>query len=110
MLLGLVLAVLIVLRGTGDEPRRPAQAAPSPTPTPGPLAGVERRIGRAGLSEHLEALQRIAGEHGGNRSSGSAGERATAEYVAGTAARGGLSRHGRGGLRARAFASARGHA
>ena len=65
---------------TGDEPRR---AAPLPTPTPGPLAGVERRIGPTGLGEHLEALQAIAGEHGGNRASGSAGERATAEYVAG---------------------------
>ena len=47
------------------------------------MAGVEDRISRAGLSEHLEALQRIAAENGGNRASGSAGERATAEYVAG---------------------------
>ena len=38
---------------------------------------------RTGLGEHLDALQRIAGEHGGNRAAGSAGERATAEYVAG---------------------------
>jgi Zn-dependent M28 family amino/carboxypeptidase len=83
VLLGLVLAALMVLRSTEDEPRRPAQAAPSPTATPAPLEGVERRIGPAGLGEHLEALQQIAGEHGGNRSSGSDGERATAEYVAG---------------------------
>ena len=65
-----------------DEPRSPATAALTPTPTPGPLAGVERRIGPTGLGAHLEALQRIAGEHGGNRASGSAGERATADYVA----------------------------
>ena len=80
VVIGLILVVLVFSSDEKDEPRRPA--ATTPTPTPGALAGVEQRIGRAGLGEHLDALQRIAGEHGGNRASGSAGERATADYVA----------------------------
>ncbi len=84
MLVGLVLTALgvLLLLSSGDPEDEPPRATRTPSPTPGPLAGVERRITRAGLSEHLEALQRIAGEHGGNRASGSVGERATAEYVA----------------------------
>ena len=71
MLLGLVFAAIGVLLLTGGDPEEePLRAVPTPSPTPGPLAGIERRIGRAGLGEHLEALQRIAGEHGGNRASG----------------------------------------
>jgi hypothetical protein len=85
VLLGLVFAALVVLvlmsRDEEAEPRRPAAAAPAPAQAP--LGGIERRIGPTGLGEHLDALQRIAGEHGGNRAAGSAGERATAEYVAG---------------------------
>lgn len=73
----LVFAGLVVLVLTSrDEPaetRRPAQAQPD---------GIERRITTAGLDEHLTALQRIATEHGGNRAAGTAGERATADYIA----------------------------
>jgi Zn-dependent M28 family amino/carboxypeptidase len=73
---------LLVLAGRDQEAdtRRPAAAPPAPR---APLGDVARRIGRAGLGEHLQALQRIADEHGGNRAAGSAGERATADYVAG---------------------------
>jgi len=74
VLSGLVVVALgVLLLLTGRE---------APPPPPAPLAGVEQRIATAGLNEHLRALQRIAGEHGGNRASGSAGERATADYVA----------------------------
>ena len=76
VLVGLVVAALVVLTSRDEEPRRPAAAAPAP------LDGVAERIAPAGLGEHLTALQRIADEHGGNRAAGSAGERATADYVA----------------------------
>ena len=76
---GLVFAALVVLvvtsRDEEAETRRPSAEQ-------APLGGVARRIRPAGLAEHLRALQRIAGEHGGNRAAGSAGERATAAYVA----------------------------
>ena len=73
--------VLLALAARDDDtaPRRAVDA----TQTPAPLDGVARRIGRAGLREHLVALQRIADEHGGDRAAGSPGERATADYVAG---------------------------
>jgi Iap family predicted aminopeptidase len=83
VLFALVFAALVLLALTaGDddaETRRPVVA----TPAPAPLEGIARRIGRSGLGEHLEALQRIADDHSGNRAAGSAGERATADYVAG---------------------------
>jgi Iap family predicted aminopeptidase len=80
-LFAVALAALVVLVLTGRdeaEVRRPVAAAPAPAP----LGGIAQRIRRTGLGEHLEALQRIAGEHGGNRAAGTAGERATAKYVA----------------------------
>lgn len=69
-----VLAALLV--GCGGDDRETAQA-------PLPLDGVEQRIGPEGLTEHLTALQRLAGEHDGTRSVGTSGERATADYIAG---------------------------
>jgi len=71
-----VLACAALLAGCGGADPETAQA-------PLPLAGVEQRIGPDGLTEHLTALQRIAGEHDGNRSVGTSGERATADYIAG---------------------------
>lgn len=68
-----IVGVLVLTRG--DEP--------APPRTPLPMGGVERRIGPAGLAEHLDALQRIADAHDGNRAAGTAGERATADYIAG---------------------------
>ena len=77
----LVALVLLVITGQGEEreTRRPAAASPAPAP----LGDVAQRIAGRGLGEHLEALQRIADEHSGNRAAGTPGERATAEYVAG---------------------------
>ena len=61
--------------------------APSPTivdPTPVPLDAdtVLAAIDAAPLREHLEAFQRIADDHGGNRATGTAGFDASATYVA----------------------------
>jgi len=39
---------------------------------------------QTGLESHLQALQQIADANGGNRSVGTAGERATATYIART--------------------------
>lgn len=35
-----------------------------------------------GMVAHLDELQRIAGEHGGNRAAGTPGDRASVAYVA----------------------------
>ena len=75
--LALVSALAVLVLSSRDEARAAAARRG------GPLDGVARRIGTAGLGEHLAALQRIADEHGGNRSAGTAGERATADYIAG---------------------------
>lgn len=61
-------------------------AAPSSAPSsalrdPDP-AIVAAAITTDGLRVHLDALDRIAGEHGGSRGTGTAGDAATAEYVA----------------------------
>ena len=80
---GLVFAALAVLVVTSrDEEAETRRPSAGPAAEQAPLGGVARRIRPAGLAEHLRALQRIAGEHGGNRAAGSAGERATATYVA----------------------------
>ncbi len=72
-----VVVLVVADRDEAPEPRRPAATAPAS------LDGVERRITSAGVGEHLDALQRIAGEHDGNRAAGTPGERATADYIAG---------------------------
>lgn len=74
-------ALALVLTRADEETPRP-RATATATASPSPFAGVERRIEPAGLAEHLEALQRIAREHDGNRAAGTAGERATADYLA----------------------------
>jgi Peptidase family M28/PA domain len=64
------------------EPDRPARAA-APAAAPPVPAGSESgaEVTRAGLNEHLRALQRAGDENGGNRSAGSPGDRASADYV-----------------------------
>jgi len=71
-----------------------AAAACSPAPTAQPGAGISVPDGplmqqlRAAVRDdgaltHLNALQKIADENGGNRSSGSSGYEASVDYVAG---------------------------
>jgi Zn-dependent M28 family amino/carboxypeptidase len=84
-------SVLLVLAATSAgcdsddsaaEPDRPARAA-APAAAPPVPAGSESgpEVTRAGLIEHLRALQRAADENGGNRSAGSPGDRVSADYV-----------------------------
>jgi hypothetical protein len=72
LLLSLLLAVALLpacnSSDTSDEP------APEPKPSPA--------ITRAELNDHLEALQRIADRADGNRSAGTPGYDASADYVA----------------------------
>ena len=73
----LLLAIGAIMASTGcgsDAPRDAARAVPSPEPSPAarPIAGV---------ASHLRELQRIAREHGGTRAAGTAGDRATADYL-----------------------------
>lgn len=67
----LLAVALLVGCNSGDESDEPA---PKPRPSPA--------ITRAELNDHLEALQRIADENDGNRSAGTSGYDASADYVA----------------------------
>ncbi len=57
----------LLLRGGDDEQPAPQRERPAPT----------------GLGAHLQALQRIADDHGGARAAGSPGDEATADYIEG---------------------------
>jgi Zn-dependent M28 family amino/carboxypeptidase len=63
------------------------QAGPTDRPGPPDAAGslgptaISARITRAGLGGHLNALARMASEHGGNRGTGSPGNAATVDYI-----------------------------
>jgi hypothetical protein len=65
---------VVAIALTGCDSGASDQSAPKPRPSPA--------ITRAELDEHLTALQRIADENGGNRSAGTAGYDASADYVA----------------------------
>src|SRR3954468_9605614 len=62
----------VALTGCDSGARDPPRPKSRPSPA----------ITRAELDAHLTALQRIAGENGGNRSAGTAGYDASADYVA----------------------------
>jgi Zn-dependent M28 family amino/carboxypeptidase len=71
------LATLLLAAGAGcdsgaDDWGPPAPAPGTPQAAPPPPAT---------LADHLRALQRIAGESGGNRAAGTAGDRASVAYV-----------------------------
>ena len=71
----------------------PTADAPSPTTTPAPLTGngLAGLIQAPALLVHLEALQAIADDHGGQRATGSNGFDASVEYVAGVLASAGYA-------------------
>ncbi|MEK6228692.1 MAG: hypothetical protein AABM31_05125 [Actinomycetota bacterium] len=50
-------------------------------PRSGPAVSARDRAVE-GMVAHLDELQRIAGEHGGNRAAGTPGDRASVAYVA----------------------------
>ena len=61
-----------------------SSSATTPTPAlPGDPASIAARVTAEGMHSHLVTLDRIAREHGGTRATGSAGDTATADYVAG---------------------------
>ena len=78
LLIAVAAAVATFLLLTGGKSDEQAAQVPSL-----PLEGVEQRITPEGLGEHLDALQRIANENDGTRATGTPGERATADYLAG---------------------------
>jgi Iap family predicted aminopeptidase len=71
---GAALLLAAACGGAAAERAAPGQAVTTQA-TPGP-------IGRPDVAAHLRALQGIARRNGGNRAAGTAGERATAEYIA----------------------------
>src|SRR5687767_4221678 len=80
LLVGLLVAATVGCMG--DE-----EAAPTATEQTETAVTAERltdAVTREGLRAHLEALQRIADEHDGNRSSGTPGYDASVEYVVAT--------------------------
>lgn len=69
--------------GTGSV-ETPASSPSAATSQAGPLARqLTSEVDDAGALRHLEALQRIADEHGGNRAAGTPGYEASVEYAAG---------------------------
>jgi Zn-dependent M28 family amino/carboxypeptidase len=75
----LAAAVATACGGSGGAVERAAPGAARPQQSqqgPGPITA-------AGVREHLDALQRIARRHGGHRAAGTAGERESADYIAG---------------------------
>ena len=64
----------------------PGRRPPDPTwqPVDGPLVQqLSGEVSDAGVLVHLQALQKIADENGGNRAAGTAGYEASVEYVVG---------------------------
>jgi aminopeptidase S len=74
-LVGISLALVAVACGS--------VAAAPPLPPDGPLVRqLTGEVSDARAMKHLQALQKIADEHGGNRAAGTAGYDASVEYVA----------------------------
>ena len=82
LLLVTVAAGVAVIASSGGDDRPTASVRePTPPPSPSPEPARQASIEPAGIAEHLRALQRAAGEDG-TRAAGTAGDRATADYVA----------------------------
>jgi Zn-dependent M28 family amino/carboxypeptidase len=85
----LSIAAVMVLAGCGRE-MRPQPSEPPPTPA-GPTTAatafadkVSQAVTKDAMMAHLDKLQEIADEHGGNRALGTPGYDASVEYVANT--------------------------
>jgi hypothetical protein len=76
-----VVAVIAVIASTGGDDR-PSASTPTPGATPSPTPTPQASIEPAGISEHLRALRDAAGSER-TRAAGSAGDAATARYIAG---------------------------
>jgi aminopeptidase S len=79
--ISVVLAAAGCATGGVGTPPSPSSIATAPN---GPLAQqLTGEVDAAGAVKHLEALQKIADENGGNRAAGTPGYDASVEYVAG---------------------------
>ncbi len=70
--------------GDSEEPVAGGEAAARNTPAPAgapPATETAPEVTRAGLEEHLRALQRAADRNDGNRAAGTTGDRASTAYV-----------------------------
>jgi hypothetical protein len=86
-LVGISVILAATACGTGvmEAPSTASQSPGSQATAPdGPLVQqLTREVSDARALEHLQALQKIADEHGGNRASGTPGYDASVEYVVG---------------------------
>jgi len=76
--------LVVSATGSDDSPRPtdPQRWGPAARPASGePSASRDRRVTAPGMMAHLRELQRIADRHGGNRAAGTAGGRASQDYV-----------------------------
>ena len=86
VLVGASVMVAVAACGTGvlERPARRRRRAPGP---PRPTGRWRRQltgeVSDAGALTHLQALQKIADENGGNRAAGTSGYEASVEYVVG---------------------------
>jgi Zn-dependent M28 family amino/carboxypeptidase len=76
----LLIPLLVILAGCGsvEVPSLPGSGSPAASPIP---SGTAVAISSAGVSQHLMALQAIAQEHDGVRTTGTAGYTASVDYV-----------------------------
>jgi aminopeptidase S len=82
-IVGIVAFVLVVAGcsgGTSSRQTPPSTAVPSYAPLVPQLAG---EVSADGPMVHLQALQQVADQHGGNRASGTPGYDASVDYVVG---------------------------
>jgi len=77
MSVGIAILLAVVACGTG--------AVPTPPSAPDGLLvrQLTREVTDTGALMHLQALQKIADEHGGNRAAGTRGYEASVDYVVG---------------------------
>jgi hypothetical protein len=72
---GIAILIAVVACGTGAVP------APASAPDGLLVRQLTREVTDAGALMHLQALQKIADEHGGNRAAGTRGYEASVDYV-----------------------------
>ena len=87
-------AALALLAACSDQPSAPSApagstTAPATAPDPGLPARLATAVSGQSATTHLQALERIADTHGGNRASGTPGYDASVDYVAGVLRRAG---------------------
>jgi aminopeptidase S len=66
-----------------QAPVAPSSSSMATAPAEPPVQQLAGVVSDAGAMKHLQALQKIADEHGGNRASGTAGYDASVDYVVG---------------------------